>query len=100
VSLNQRELSSTLVHQALFLRPRHANLSGVRFCRLTILATFDTTKPANTWFRVTILSAIQPAPVYGTFHGVYAGLFYGISVIGDSNEHEISVGGVIPNATP
>jgi hypothetical protein len=75
-------------------------LSGVRFCRLTILTTFDTTKPANTWFRVTILSAIQPATVYGTFHGVYAGLFYGIGVILDSNEHEISVGGVIPNATP
>ena len=59
---------------------------------ITILAALDAAKPANTRFRVNILSAIQPAAVYGAFHGVYAGLVYGIRVPGHSNEHVISSG--------
>lgn len=62
----------------------YRELGSVWFCPLTILATFDATKPANPGFRVNILSAIQPATVYGALHGVYAGLVYGIRVIGHS----------------
>jgi len=68
--------------------------------KVTIAATFDATKPANPRFRVDILSAIQPATVFGALHGVYAGLVNGIRVAGHSNEHVISVGRAIPNATP
>jgi hypothetical protein len=38
--------------------------------------------------------------MYGALEGVDAGLVDGIRVPGHSNEHEISVGGVIPNAAP
>src|SRR5207237_9391744 len=34
------------------------------------MAIFDATKPANTRFVVNIPSAIQPATVYGTLHGI------------------------------
>ena len=59
---------------------------------LTILAAFDAAKPANTRFRVNILSAIQPAPVYGALHGVYARLVDGVRVAGHPKEHVISFG--------
>jgi hypothetical protein len=35
--------------------------------------------------------------MYGTFQGVYAGLVDSVRVAGHSNEHVISVGGVIAN---
>jgi hypothetical protein len=68
--------------------------------KITIPATFDATKPANMRFRVNILSAIQPAAVCGALDGVYAGFVDGVRVAGNSNEHVISVGGVVPNAAP
>lgn len=64
------------------------------------MAIFDATKPANTRFRANILSAIQPATVYGAFHGVYAGFVDGVRVAGHSKEHVISSGGVEANAAP
>jgi hypothetical protein len=64
------------------------------------MAIFDATSPANARFRVLILSAIQPAVVYGTLHGVYAGLVDGVCVAGHSKEHVISSGRVISNAAP
>ena len=57
---------------------------------ITILAAFDAAKPANTRFGVNILSAIQPAPVYGALHG--AGLVDGVRVAGHPKEHVISFG--------
>ena len=59
---------------------------------ITILAAFDAAKPANTRFRVNILSAIQPAPVYGALHGVYAGLVDDVGLAGHPKKHVISVG--------
>jgi hypothetical protein len=56
------------------------------------MAIFDAAKPANARFRVNIFSAIQPAAVYGTLHGVYAGLIDGVRVAGHSQQHVISVG--------
>jgi hypothetical protein len=56
------------------------------------MAIFDATKPANTRFRVNILSAMQPAAVYGALHGVYARLVDGVRVAGHSKEHVISSG--------
>jgi len=57
-----------------------------------ILAIFDATKPANTRFRVNILSAIQPAAVYWALDGVYAGLVNGVRVARHPKEHVISSG--------
>jgi len=65
---------------------------ALRVGNVTIVATFDATKPANTWFRLNILSAIQPAAVYRALHGVYARLVDGVRVVRHSNEHVISVG--------
>jgi hypothetical protein len=45
-----------------------------------MMTTFDATKPANTWLRANILSAIQPAAVYRALHGVYSGLVEGVRV--------------------
>ena len=74
----------------------------IAFCigNMAVVTAFDATKPANTRFRVNILSAIQPAAVYGALHGVYAGLVDGVCVVGHSSEHVITVGCVIPNAAP
>jgi len=71
----------------------------IAFCvgDVTIAATLDAATPTNTWLRLDILLAIQPAAVYGTFQGVYAGLVDSVRVAGHSNEHVISVCGVIPN---
>jgi len=57
-----------------------------------MLAIFDGTKPANTRFRVDILSAVQPAAVYGALHGVYAWLVNGVRVARHPKEHVISGG--------
>jgi hypothetical protein len=65
----------------------------VRFVgNIAILAIFDATKPTDTRFRVNILSAIQPAAVYGALHGVYAGLVNGVRVARHPKEHVISGG--------
>jgi hypothetical protein len=64
------------------------------------MAIFDAAKPANTRFRANILSAIQPAAVYGAFHGVYARLADGVRVAGHPKEHVISSGGVEANTAP
>jgi hypothetical protein len=53
---------------------------------------FDATEAANARFRISILSAIEPAAVYGALHGVHAGLVDGVRVAGHSNEHGISSG--------
>jgi hypothetical protein len=58
---------------------------------------FDAATPTNTRLRLNVLLTIQPAAMYGTFQGVYAGLVDGVRVAGHSNEHVISVGGVIAN---
>jgi len=56
------------------------------------MAIFDATKPANTrGFGVNIPSAIQPATVYGTLHGVDPRFIDGVRVAGHSNEHVISL---------
>jgi hypothetical protein len=65
---------------------------ALRVGNVTIVATFDATRPANTWFRLNILSAIQPTAVYRALHGVYARLVDGVRVVRHSNEHVISVG--------
>jgi hypothetical protein len=57
-----------------------------------MLAIFDATEPADTRFRVNILSAIQPVAVYGTLHGVYAGLVNGVRMARHPKEHVISGG--------
>jgi hypothetical protein len=67
---------------------------------VAIMAIFDAAKPANTRFRANILSAIQPAAVYGAFHGVYARLVDGVRVAGHPKEHVISSGGVEANTAP
>ena len=64
------------------------------------MAIFDATKPANTRFRVNILSAIKLAAVYGAFHGVYARLVDGVRLPRHRKEHVISSSGVESNAAP
>ena len=59
---------------------------------VAIMAIFDATKPADTRFRVNILSAIQPAVVCGALHGVYAGFVNGVRVARHPKEHVISGG--------
>jgi hypothetical protein len=64
------------------------------------MAIFDATRPSNTRFRVNILSAIQPAAVYGAFQGVYARLVDGVRLPRHPDEHVISSGGVESDAAP
>jgi len=78
----------------LFGREPSLNLDSIVICvgNVAIMAIFDATKPANTrGFGVNIPSAIQPATVYGTLHGVDPRFIDGVRVAGHSNEHVISL---------
>src|SRR5258708_38704230 len=66
---------------------------------VTVVAAFDATRPTHTPFGIDLLSAIQPVVVSGALHGVYARLVDWVCVASHSNEHVISVGWVISNAT-
>jgi hypothetical protein len=71
---------------------------GLSIRNVTIVATFDTTKPTNTRLRLNVRSAIQPATMSRTREGVYTRLVHGDRMAGHSDKHEISVRRVIPRA--
>jgi hypothetical protein len=66
----------------------------IAFCVgiVTIVTALDATTPTHTWFRIDILSAVQPADVFRALHGVYARFVDGVRVARHSHEHVISVG--------
>jgi len=64
---------------------------------VSIVATLDATTPTNTRLGTSILPAIQPVVVSRALHNIYARLVDWVRVVGHSNEHVVSVGGVVAN---
>ena len=58
----------------------------------------DTTTPPNTLLSAEVFLPIKPAVVHTAFQRVYARLFEPEEVAVDSDEREVSIHWVIPNA--
>lgn len=83
------------MHQIRCLVPgKFASCLGI----VTIVATLDATTPTNARSGSNIPPSIQPVVVSRALQGVYARLVDWVRVVRHSNEHVISIGGVISNA--